>query len=140
MIGEKLPQQRKYRFVRQQHLPGRFDPAQRDLRDTLNRVNRKVERVEARLRPLEIIRSNTVVLKLLAGVVGFGAATGRFPRLFLIVCLLFVAAAVGLIRLYRWGWALTTAASFLLMSYGVWAYLHTHMVAALVMISNRPRS
>ena len=69
----------------------------------------------------------------LAGVVGFGAATGRFPRLFLIVCVLFVAAAVGLIRLYRWGWALATAASFLLMSYGVWAYTQTRMAAALVM-------
>jgi hypothetical protein len=69
----------------------------------------------------------------LAGVVGFGAATGRFPRLFLIVCVLFLAAAVGLIRLYRWGWALATAASFLLMSYGVWAYIHTRMAAALVM-------
>jgi hypothetical protein len=69
----------------------------------------------------------------LAGVVGFGAATGRFPRLFLIVCVLFVAGAVGLIRLYRWGWALTAAASFLLMSYGIWAYIHTRMAAALVM-------
>lgn len=69
----------------------------------------------------------------LAGVVGFGAVTGRFPKLFLILCLLFVAAAVGLIRLYRWGWALTTAASFLLMSYGVWAYIHTRMIAALIM-------
>jgi hypothetical protein len=69
----------------------------------------------------------------LAGVVGYGAATGRFPRLFLIVCVLFLAAAVGMIRLYRWGWALTSAASFLLMSYGIWAYLHTRMAAALVM-------
>jgi hypothetical protein len=69
----------------------------------------------------------------LAGVVGFGAATGRFPRLFLVVCVLFLTAAVGLIRLYRWGWALTTAASFLLMSYGAWAYIHTRMAAALVM-------
>jgi hypothetical protein len=69
----------------------------------------------------------------LAGVVGFGAATGRFPRLFLILCVLFLAAAVGLIRLYRWGWALTSAASFLLMSYGIWAYIHTRMAAALVM-------
>ena len=69
----------------------------------------------------------------LAGVVGFGAATGRFPRLFLVLCVLFVAAAVGLIRLYRWGWALATAASFLLMSYGVWVYIHTRMAAALVM-------
>jgi hypothetical protein len=69
----------------------------------------------------------------LAGVVGYGAATGRFPRIFLILCVLFVAAAVGLIRLYRWGWALTSAASFLLMSYGVWAYIHTRLAAALVM-------
>lgn len=69
----------------------------------------------------------------LAGVIGFGAATGRFPRIFLILCVLFVAAAVGLIRLYRWGWALTAAASFLLTSYGVWAYIHTRMAAALVM-------
>jgi hypothetical protein len=69
----------------------------------------------------------------LASVVGFGVATGRFPRIFIILCVLFVAAAVGLIRLYRWGWALTTAASFLLMSYGVWTYVHTRMAAALVM-------
>ena len=69
----------------------------------------------------------------LAGVVGFGAATGRFPKLFLILCVLFVAAAVGLIRLYRWGWALTSAASFLLMSYGIWAYIHMRLAAALVM-------
>jgi hypothetical protein len=69
----------------------------------------------------------------LAGVVGFGAVTGRFPKLFLILCVLFVAAAVGLIRLYRWGWALTSAASFLLMSYGIWAYIHMRMAAALVM-------
>jgi hypothetical protein len=69
----------------------------------------------------------------LAGVVGYGAVTGRFPPLFLIVCVLFHAAAAGLIRLFRWGWALTTAASFLLMSYGVWAYVHTRMAAALVM-------
>jgi len=43
----------------------------------------------------------------LAGVVGFGAATGRFPRIFLILCVLFVAAAVGLTlpgvtRVYPW--------------------------------------
>jgi uncharacterized membrane protein len=69
----------------------------------------------------------------LAGVVGFGASSGRFPRMFLILCVLFIAAAVGLIRLYRWGWALASAATFLLMSYGVWAYLRTHVAAAVVM-------
>lgn len=69
----------------------------------------------------------------LSCVVGFGAATGRFPRLFLSVCVLFIVAAVGLIRLYRWGWALASAAAFLLMSYQVWAYVRTHQAQALVM-------
>jgi hypothetical protein len=69
----------------------------------------------------------------LASVVGFGASTGRFPRPFFIVCVLFVAAAVGLVRLYRWGWALASAAAFLLMSYQVWAFLRTHQAQALVM-------
>jgi Predicted membrane protein (DUF2127) len=69
----------------------------------------------------------------LASVVGFGAATGRFPRLFFAVCLLFAAAAVGLLRLYRWGWALASAAAFLLVSYQVWAFVRTHQAQALVM-------
>lgn len=69
----------------------------------------------------------------LAGVIGFGTATGHFPRIFFFVCLLFVAAAVGLARLYRWGWALATAAAFLLMSYQVWVFLHTRQGPAIVM-------
>jgi uncharacterized membrane protein len=69
----------------------------------------------------------------LAAVVGYGASAGHFPRLFLVLSLLFVAAAVGLVRLYRWGWALAIAASFLLMGYGVWVFLHLRQGPALVM-------
>lgn len=69
----------------------------------------------------------------LAGVVGFGTATGHFPRLFFVVCALFVAAAVGLARMYRWGWALTNAAVFLLMSYQVWVFIRFHQGPSLVM-------
>ncbi len=69
----------------------------------------------------------------LAAVVGFGAATGRLPRLFVVFSVLFASAAVGLIRLYRWGWALAIAASFLLMGYGVWVFLHVRQGPALVM-------
>ena len=69
----------------------------------------------------------------LAGVVGYGAVAGRFPRLFLVLCVLFITAAVGLVRLYRWGWALAIAASFLLMGYGVWVFLHLREGPALVM-------
>jgi hypothetical protein len=98
------------------------------------RVNAKLPEAPAEYRGLLPAMAGIALYMLaMAGVVGFGAMTGRFPKLFLILCILFVAAAVGLIRLYRWGWALTAAASFLLMSYGVWLYLHTRMVAALVM-------
>lgn len=69
----------------------------------------------------------------LAGVVGYGAMAGRFPRLFLVLTALFIAAAVGLVRLYRWGWALTISACFLLMGYGVWVFLHLRQGPALVM-------
>src|SRR5690242_4628708 len=57
-----------------------LEDAQRDFRDTLNRVNRKVERVEARLRPLQIVRSNTLALSLLAGVLGYYAGLDEHPR------------------------------------------------------------
>jgi hypothetical protein len=57
-----------------------LEDAQRDFRDTLNRVNQKVERVEARLRPQEIIRNNTVALSLLAGVLGYFAGLDEHPR------------------------------------------------------------
>jgi hypothetical protein len=69
----------------------------------------------------------------LAGVVGYGAATAHFPRLFVVFCVLFVVAAAGLVRLYRWGWALAIAACFLLMGYGVWVFLHLRQGPALVM-------
>jgi len=57
-----------------------LEQAQRDLRDTLEQVNHKVERVEARLRPQALVRSNPLVLPLLAGVLGFFAGSDRQPR------------------------------------------------------------
>lgn len=57
-----------------------LEQAQRDLRDTLEQVNHKVERVEARLRPQALVRSNPLALPLLAGVLGFFAGSDRQPR------------------------------------------------------------
>jgi hypothetical protein len=48
-----------------------LEQAQRDLRDTLEQVNHKVEQVEARLRPQAIMRSNPIALPLLAASLGF---------------------------------------------------------------------
>ena len=54
--------------------------ARHDLRETLEQFNHKVEQVEARLRPRAIVRSNPVVLPLLAGALGFFLGRDHEPR------------------------------------------------------------
>jgi phosphomevalonate kinase len=44
-----------------------LEQARSDLRQTLERVNHKVEAVEARLRPTAILSSNPAILPLVAG-------------------------------------------------------------------------
>ncbi len=46
---------------------------------------------------------------------------------------LFAVAGLGLLRLRRWGWAMTLAAAFLAMSVYVWFFLHSHEPRLLVM-------
>ncbi|SRR6266851_8660137 len=59
-----------------------LEQAHRDLRDTLEQVNHKVEQVEARLNPQAIIRSNTIALSLLAALLGYLAGSDERPRPF----------------------------------------------------------
>jgi hypothetical protein len=47
----------------------------------------------------------------------FGVFTRRLPWPAAIVCVMFALAANGLLKLKRWGWALTLAAAFLSMTY-----------------------
>ena len=47
------------------------DEARQDLRDTLNEVNRKVERVGDDLRPEHLVERHAVGASLAAGVIGF---------------------------------------------------------------------
>jgi hypothetical protein len=58
-----------------------IEHARDDLRDTLEQVHHKVEEVEASLRPMEILRRNSVTLTLLAGVIGLLAGSDRQSRL-----------------------------------------------------------
>lgn len=55
----------------------------------------------------------------------FGVISHSIPPLALVLCALFAGASFGLLRLRRWGWALTLAAAFLTMSYCVYMLLHT---------------
>jgi Flp pilus assembly protein TadB len=57
-----------------------LEQAERDLRETLEQVNHKVEEIEAHLRPQAIMHNNPALLPLLAGVLGFFAGSGRQTR------------------------------------------------------------
>jgi uncharacterized membrane protein (DUF2068 family) len=54
--------------------------------------------------------------------VSFGVVGGHYPPLLLILVPLFVTASFGLLRMFRWAWALTLSAVFLLMTYNVWIF------------------
>jgi hypothetical protein len=58
----------------------------------------------------------------LAATVTFGVVSGHIPKLLLILVPLFVVASFGLLRMFRWAWALTLSAVFLLMSYNLWIF------------------
>src|SRR5690349_11394671 len=53
-----------------------LDDARRDLRDTLEQVNEKVELAEAELRPVTIVRHHTLGVSCVAAALGFVAGGG----------------------------------------------------------------
>jgi hypothetical protein len=57
-----------------------------------------------------------------------GVLTHRLPVGVVLICVILAVAANGLLKLRRWGWALTLAAAFLSMSYAVFMLLHLHEV------------
>jgi uncharacterized membrane protein (DUF2068 family) len=52
-----------------------------------------------------------------------GVIMHKLPMGALIICVIFALAANGLLKLKRWGWALTLGAAFLSMSYAVFMLL-----------------
>jgi len=76
-----------------------------------------------RVLPLPGMLAIALYMLVLSAVVAFGVVGGHYPALFLIVAGLFVTASFGLLRLFRWAWALTLSAVFLLMSYNFFLFL-----------------
>jgi multisubunit Na+/H+ antiporter MnhB subunit len=67
-----------------------------------------------------------------------GVLTGHYPpggaRVgILILCSVFALAGLGLMRLRRWGWALTLGAAFLSMCFGCYSLFRFHQVQWVVM-------
>src|SRR5271170_7415934 len=70
----------------------------------------------------------------LCGLGLIGVITHSLPPSVMILCLIFAVAANGLLKLRRWGWALTLAASFLSMSYGAYMLFRFHQGPMIVMV------
>jgi len=73
----------------------------------------------------------SLYMLVLAATIAIGAAGGHYPRLFLILPVLFIAAAAGLMKLFRWAWALTLAAVLLLAMYNLYVFMRLHQTPAL---------
>ena len=71
-------------------------------------------------------------LLVLAAVIVLGVVGGHYPVLFLLLSVAFTTASGGLFFLFRWAWALTLSAVFLLASYYLWIFSHTHLPQQLV--------
>ncbi len=69
----------------------------------------------------------------ISAVVAFGVVGHHIPAIFLLVSLLTACASFGLLRLQRWGWALSLAATFLLMIYQFYILFRLHQGAAGIM-------
>jgi hypothetical protein len=76
--------------------------------------------VKAKLLPGMVVIA--LYMLLLAAVVSFDVVGGHVPRIFLVLVPFFVTASFGMLRMFRWAWALTLAAVFLLMSYDLWLF------------------
>jgi len=88
--------------------PNGSDPAQSSLKSPM---------------PLPGVVAISLYMLVLAAVVTFGVAGGHYQRIFLLLVPPFVAASFGMLRMFRWAWALTLGAVFLLMSYNLWLFL-----------------
>lgn len=85
------------------------------------------------LLPLPGLAAIALYLVLLAVVLVVGVVDGRrYPPLFLVFSALFLTAAAGLLLLFRWAWALSLGAVFLLTAYNLWLFAAQHPLPALI--------
>lgn len=64
-----------------------------------------------------------------------GVTRHALPPVALVFCVAFAAAGQGLMRLRRWGWALTLGAVLCSATYGLWVMMHLHQLGMIVMVA-----
>lgn len=84
------------------------------------------------LLPLPGLAAIGLYMVVLAGVSILGVAGGKFPPLVLIFSAMFITAALGLLMLFRWAWALTLGAVVFLVGLFGWRFTIEHQAPFLV--------
>lgn len=85
--------------------------------------------------PLPGMAAVALWMYMLCGVGVYGVITHKLPAVVLLLCVFFAAAASGLLRQRRWGWALSLASAFLSMCYGGYMLVRFHQPSLLVTIA-----
>lgn len=80
--------------------------------------------------PLPGMAAIALYMLVLAVVGSAGVLTHHFPPGALILCSVFAVAGLGLIRLRRWGWALTLGAIFCSVCYWCYSLFRFHQAPA----------
>jgi len=82
--------------------------------------------------PLPGLGGISLYMLVLAGVSILGVVNGQFRPVYLLFAAFFVTAALGLLLLFRWAWALTLAAIVLLITLFAWKFVTEHQFPFLV--------
>lgn len=85
--------------------------------------------------PLPGMAAVALWMFILCGIGLYGVIAHQLPRVAILLCVFFAAASSGLLRQRRWGWALSLAAAFLSMCYGVYMLFRFHQTPLIVMIA-----
>jgi hypothetical protein len=85
------------------------------------------------LLPLPGLAAISLYLLLISGGIIFGVVvTHTNSPLFLLLAAGFIAAAAGLLLLFRWAWAMALGAVFLIVVYNLWSFAGLHEPSFLV--------
>jgi hypothetical protein len=84
--------------------------------------------------PLPGVAAIAFYMLLVAGIIIVGVVDGgHYPPPFLAVSIIFVTASAGLIAGFRWAWALSLAAVFMLACMYAWQFSHSHQFPQLAL-------
>lgn len=99
----------------------------------LNNASNESARPGKKRLPLPGMAGIALYMLAISVVIAIGVIGHHIPAVFLVVSLLTACASFGLLRLQRWGWALSLAATLLLMIYQFYVLTRLHQGVAGVM-------